>query len=155
MSAVAIKWRGTTIFKYLTRLWIPLLAVAVIAVTGFTVSRLHGIFGADTRATYADTTVIESTSFDPKKLTYEVFGPPGAVANISYFDADADPQFIKDISLPWVLEFEIGKTTAVGSVMAQGNADSIGCRITVDDEIKSEKSSNQVNAFASCLLKAA
>ncbi|WP_032704407.1 MmpS family transport accessory protein, partial [Mycobacteroides abscessus] len=27
------------------RLWIPLLVIAVIAVGGFTVSRLHGVFG--------------------------------------------------------------------------------------------------------------
>ncbi|MBN3512131.1 MmpS family protein [Mycolicibacterium nivoides] len=137
------------------RLWIPLLAVVVISAAGFTVSRLHTIFGSDKRATYADTQVNDTKPFDPKKLTYEVFGPPGTVANISYFDVNADPQFIKKVSLPWILEFDITKTTAVGSVMAQGDSNNIGCRITVDNEVKAEKSSNQINAFTSCLLKAA
>ena len=77
------------------------------------------------------------------------------MANISYFDVNADPQFIKKVSLPWILEFDITKTTAVGSVMAQGDSNNIGCRITVDNEVKAEKSSNQINAFTSCLLKAA
>jgi hypothetical protein len=39
--------------------------------------------------------------------------------------------------------------------MAQGDSDSIGCRILVDDEVKAEKISDQYNAFTSCLLKAA
>jgi hypothetical protein len=39
--------------------------------------------------------------------------------------------------------------------MAQGDGSSIGCRILVDDEVKAENSSTQVNAFTSCLLKAA
>ncbi|MUL82893.1 MULTISPECIES: MmpS family protein [unclassified Mycolicibacterium] len=137
------------------RLWIPLLAIVVIAAAGFAVSRLHTIFGTDTRATYADTKITDTKPFDPKKLTYEVFGTPGTLADISYFDVNADPQFVKNVSLPWTLQFDITKTTAVGSIMAQGDSNNIGCRITVDDEVKAEKSSNQVNAFTSCLLKAA
>ena len=42
-----------------------------------------------------------------------------------------------------------------GRVVAQGDSDSIGCRILVDDEVKAERISNQVNAFTSCLLKSA
>jgi hypothetical protein len=77
------------------------------------------------------------------------------VADISYFDADAEPRHVEGASLPWSLRFEIGKATAVGSILAQGDSDSIGCRILVDNEVKDEKISNQVNAFTSCLLKAA
>ena len=147
--------RRATIFGLLKRLWIPLLVLVVIGAGGFTVSRLHGVFGSVKRSSYADTKVNESKPYNPKKMTYEVFGTPGTVADISYFDVNADPQFVQKVSLPWVLQFEITKTTAVGSIMAQGDSDSIGCRITVDDEVKAEKTSNQVNAFTSCLLKAA
>lgn len=129
--------------------------LVVVGAGGFTVSRLHGIFGSEKRPSYADTQIAEAKSFNPKHLTYEVFGAPGTVADISYFDVNADPQFVKGVSLPWSLNFEITKATAVGSIMAQGDTNSIGCRITVDDEVKAEKSSNQVNAFTSCLLKAA
>ncbi|MDV3128351.1 MmpS family protein [Mycobacterium sp. 21AC1] len=137
------------------RLWIPLLAFAVIAAGGFTVTRLHSIFGSKQRPVYADTKINDTKPFDPKKLTYEVFGPPGTMADISYFDIDADPQFIQRVALPWSLVFDITKTTAVGSIMAQGNTDNIGCRITVDDDVKAERISNEVNAFTSCLLKSA
>ncbi|OLP02716.1 hypothetical protein BVU76_08175 [Mycolicibacterium porcinum] len=137
------------------RLWIPLLVVVVVASAGFAVSRLHGIFGSERRPTYADTKVADSKPFNPKVLVYEVFGPPGAVANISYFDETTEPRYIEGVHLPWVLQFDIGKATAVGSLMAQGDSDSIGCRITVDGEVKAEKTSHNVNAFTSCLLKAA
>jgi hypothetical protein len=147
--------RRATIFGLVKRLWIPLLVLAVIIAGGFTVSRLHTVFGSEKRPSYADTNFNEGKSFDPKHMKYEVFGPPGTMADISYFDINSDPQFVQKVSLPWSAQFEISKATAVGSIMAQGDSDSIGCRITVDDEVKAEKISNQVNAFTSCLLKAA
>ncbi len=128
--------------------------LVVAAAGGFAVSRLHGIFGSDSRPTYADTKAADTKPYDPKQLVYEVFGPPGTVANISYFDEETEPRYITDVSLPWSIQFDIGNATAVSSLMAQGNSDSIGCRITVDGEVKAEKVSNNVNAFTSCLLKA-
>ena len=129
--------------------------LVVAAAAGFTVSRLHGIFGNEKRPTYADTKVADTKPYDPKQLVYEVFGPPGTVANISYFDEETEPRYITDVQLPWTLQFDIGDATAIGSLMAQGDSNSIGCRITVDGEVKAEKVSNNVNAFTSCLLKAA
>jgi hypothetical protein len=129
--------------------------LAVVASAGFAVSRLHGIFGTERRPTYTDTKAEDSKPFDPKVLVYEVFGPPGTVANISYFDETTEPRYIKGVSLPWNLKFDVGNATAIGSLMAQGDSDSIGCRITVDGEVKAEKISDSVNAFTSCLLKAA
>ena len=137
-------------------MWIPLLVLAVVVAGGFAVSRLHGIFGSDKRPTYSDTRADDSKPFDPKHLTYEVFGSPGTVANISYFDLNADPQHIQGVSLPWSLDFAMSaNSAAVGSVVAQGDSDDIGCRILVDGKVKTEKVSNQVNAFTSCLLKSA
>ena len=128
--------------------------LVVIGAGGFTVSRLHGIFGSERRPTYADTQVNDTKPFNPKHLTYEIFGSPGSVATISYFDIDGEPRFVHGASLPWSLQFAITSTT-VGSVVAQSDGDSIGCRILVDDEVKAEKVSTEVNAFTSCLLKAA
>ena len=118
-------------------------------------ARLHGIFGSEKRPSYADTALNDAEPFDPKYMTYEVFGPPGTVASISYFDVNAEPQHVQGASLPWSLRFAITQASAMGSIVAQGDSDSIGCRIIVEDEVKAEKISNQVNAFTSCLLKAA
>jgi hypothetical protein len=135
-------------------LWIPLVILVAVVLGGLTVTRLHSVFGSEKRPSYADSKTNDTEPFDPKHLTYEVFGPPGTVANISYFDVNADPQYVRGASLPWSLKFSLTEATALGSVVAQGNSDSIGCRIVVNGEVKTERISNEVNAFTSCLLKA-
>jgi hypothetical protein len=145
---------GLAIFRVLRRLWIPLVIVVVISAGGLTVSRLHGLFGSEKRPSYADTKVDTKPS-NPKHLRYEIFGPPGTAADISYFDGNGDPQHIDGVSLPWSLEFAITGAASIGSIAAQGDSDSIGCRITVDGVVKAEKITHEVSAFTSCLLKAA
>lgn len=131
----------------------PLLILVVLGAAGLTVSRLHGVFGSQKRPSYADTQINDTTPFDPKHLTYEIFGPPGTVATISYFDVDADPQRVEGARLPWSLTFATTAATSVGSIVAQGNSDSLGCRILVDGVVKAERITNEVSAFTFCVLK--
>jgi MmpS family membrane protein len=146
--------RRFTIAKILRRTWIPLLILVVLGAGGLTVARLHGIFGSEKRPAYADSQINDTKPFDPKHLTYEVFGPPGTVAKISYFDANADPKRVDAAPLPWSLTFAITDATAVGSVVAQGDSDDIGCRIVVDGVVKAEKITHETHAFTFCSLKA-
>jgi hypothetical protein len=134
---------------------VPLVILAVVVAGGFTVSRLHGIFGSEKQISYSDTRAEDSKPFNPKHLRYEVYGPAGTVAAISYFDVNGEPQHLKGASLPWSLEFAITSATAVGNVVAQGDTDSIGCRILVDNVVKAEKTSHETAAFAFCMLKSA
>ncbi|MGV0750585.1 MmpS family protein [Mycolicibacter heraklionensis] len=146
---------GTSIFKVLSRVWIPLVILAVVCVAAFAVTRIHGLFASEKRPSYSDGQNDETKPFNPKRLTYEIFGPPGTVADISYFDVNSEPQRVSDATLPWHLEIVTTLPAVVGSIMAQGNSNSIGCRITVDGEVKAERISNEVNAYTFCLLKAA
>jgi Mycobacterium membrane protein len=132
-----------------------MVVLVVVAAGGFTVSRLHGIFGSEKRPSYVDSNAESQRPYNPKQLTYEVFGPPGTVANISYFDGDAEPQHVAEANLPWSLRFALTEASSAGTVLAQGDSDSIGCRIVVDGEVKAERISNQVSAFTYCILKAA
>ena len=86
-------------------------------------------------------------------MTYEVFGPPGTVASISYFDVNADPRRVEGARLPWSVEFASTEATAVGGVAAQGTGDSLGCRILVDGVVKAQKITHEESAFTSCKLK--
>jgi hypothetical protein len=138
----------------LRRLWIPLVVVAVIAVGGLTVLRLHGLFGSEKSLSYADTRV-DNKPYNPQHLRYEVFGPPGTVALISYFGANGDSQHVEGASLPWSFEFAITAATAMRSVAAQGDSDSIGCRILLDGVVKAEKTAHEVSAFTSCAMNTA
>jgi hypothetical protein len=116
-----------------------LLILAVIGAGGLTVARLHNVFGSEKGPSYADTQTAVNARFDPQHLTYEVFGPPGTVASISYFDANAEPQRVEGAHLPWSLTFATTATTAVEKVVAQGDSDTIGCRILIDGVVKAEK----------------
>jgi hypothetical protein len=147
--------KGIPIFKVLSRVWIPLVVLAVVAIAGFTVLRIHGLFGSEKRPSYADGQLDETKPFNPKHLIYEVFGPAGTVADISYFDVNAEPQRVEGAVLPWKYEITTTLAAVMGNIVAQGDSNSIGCRITVDGEVKAERISHEVHAYTYCLLKAA
>jgi hypothetical protein len=143
------------VFALLKRLWIPLVVIAVLAGGGLTVSRLHGLFGSEKSLTYGDTKNDKGKPYNPKKMKYEILGPPGTSAQISYFDEEGNPVHT-DATLPWSLEFPISAAAGIGSIAAQGDSETIGCRITVDGEVKAENTTtHEVSSFVSCLLKAA
>lgn len=146
--------KGAALFGVLKRLWIPLVIVAVVIAGGMTVSRLHGVFGSEHRPSYADTRQQDTKPFNPKHVKYEVFGPTGTMADISYFDANGEPNHINGIELPWTFDISTTLPSIVGNVVAQGNSDTLGCRIVVDGVVKTERISHQLNAFTYCVLTA-
>jgi hypothetical protein len=83
----------------------------------------------------------------------EVFGAPGTVATINYLDVNAAPQRVDGATLPWSYTITTTQPAVVANVVAQGNSDSIGCRITVNGEVKAERTVNEVNAYTFCLDK--
>lgn len=137
------------------RTWIPLVILVVVIVGGFTVHRIRGFFGSENRPSYSDTNLENSKPFNPKHLTYEIFGPPGTVADISYFDVNSEPQRVDGAVLPWSLHITTNDAAVMGNIVAQGNSDSIGCRITVDGKVRAERVSKEVNAYTYCLVKSA
>ena len=138
------------------KLWIPLLVVVVVAIAGFCVYRMHGVFGSDNQLTRAGAGLANDPKpFNPKRVTYEIFGPEGTVATINYLDLNAQPQEVKDTTLPWSITLTTTAPAASANIVAQGDSDTIGCRITVDDVVKDEKTSDEVNAQTFCLVKSA
>ncbi len=75
------------------------------------------------------------------------------MADISYFDANTEPRQVNGASLPWSLTMTVDTPAVVANVVAQGDSDSIGCRILVDGEVKAERTSNEVNAYTFCMVK--
>jgi hypothetical protein len=141
--------------KALRRAWIPLVIVIVVALASFAVLRLHGVFGK-TELTRAGSGLANDTKpFNPKQVTYEIFGPAGAVATINYLDLDAQPQIVRDTTLPWSLTLTTTAPAASANIVAQGDTDTIGCRIFVNGELKDEKTATGVNAQTFCLVKSA
>jgi hypothetical protein len=142
-----------SIGRRLSQRWMILVAVAVVAVAGFAVYRLHGIFASRDVTSTASGSANEIVPFNPKHVVVEVYGPPGTVATITYTDVDAQPQHADGVTLPWTYDATTTQPSVAVNVAAQGDSDSIGCRIKIDDAIKDERSVNNVHAFTYCLDK--
>jgi len=138
------------------RAWIPLLIVVVVALGGIVVYRMHGLFGSDNETTRTGAGLAQDAEpFNPKVVTYQITGPEGAVATINYLDLDSTPQRVDDARLPWSITLKTTKPSASATIIAQGDGDQIGCRVSVDDEVRDERSSTGINAQVSCLVKSA
>jgi hypothetical protein len=131
----------------------PLVAVVVIAAAGFAVYRLNGVFASQDVTSTPSGGADEIVPFNPKHVVLEVFGPPGTVATITYLDVNAQPQRADAVTLPWAYDTTTTQPAVFVNVQAQGNSDSIGCRIKIDDVVKDEKSVHTMNAYTSCLDK--
>jgi hypothetical protein len=131
----------------------PLVAVLVVAVVGFAISRLHGIFGSNDNTSANSGLANEIVPFNPKQVVLEVFGAPGSVATINYLDVNAQPQQVKDAPLPWSFTITTTEPAVLGNVVAQSDGDNLGCRITVNGEVKDERTVNKFHAYTFCLDK--
>jgi MmpS family membrane protein len=130
-----------------------LVAVFVVAIAGFAVYRLNGIFGSKDVVSTPSGAADEIVPFNPKHVVMEVFGSPGTVATITYLDVNAQPQRADDVPLPWAYDTTTTQPAVFVNVSAQGDSESIGCRIKIDDAVKDERSVNTLNAFTYCLDK--
>ena len=139
----------------LRRFWVPVLVVAVIVLGVFMVDRLRGVFGKTELTRPGAGLVNDPAPFNPKEVRYEIFGQPGATATINYLDLDAQPQKAENVTLPWSLTLTTTAPAASPNIVAQGDGDSISCRITVDGEVKDEKTTDGLNAQTFCLVKSA
>ncbi len=137
----------------LLRQWMILVAIVVIAIAGFAVYRLNGIFGSEDVTSTPSGAANENVPFNPKRVLMEVFGPPGTVATITYTDIDAQPQRVDGATLPWTYDTTTTQPAVFVNVSAQGDSDSLGCRITIDDVVKDERTVTQLNAYTFCLDK--
>ena len=139
--------------RWLKRVWIPLVLVVVLSVSGLVVSRLHKMFAsADLNANAG--AGIEIVQFNPKILVYDVYGTPGTTAQITYFDADANVHLL-NTPLPWSITLSTTLPSVSANLMAQGDSNEIGCRVTVNGTVREEKTANGINAQTYCLVKSA
>ena len=147
------RMQRVSIRRRLSQRWMLLVAVAVLAVAGFAVYRLHGIFASHDVTSTPSGSENDIVPFNPKHVVMEVFGPPGAVATITYLDVNAQPQRADAVTLPWAYDTTTTQPAVFVNIAAQGDSNSIGCRIKIDDVVKDERSMNTFNAFTYCLDK--
>ncbi|BBY02557.1 putative membrane protein, MmpS [Mycobacterium seoulense] len=141
--------------KVLQRVWLPLTMVVVIALGGVAVSRIRSIFGSDPVLVAPMNFAGDAKRFNPKVVRYEVSGPAGAVVDINYTDLKALPQRVSNVALPWSLTLSTTDPSVSATLVAQGDADSLGCRVYVDDQLRAERVVDGYNAQTYCIVKSA
>lgn len=145
--------RASPIARAIKRVWIPLVLAAVLPISGLVVSRLHRQFASEDLNANSGAG-IEIVQFNPKVVVYDVYGPPGTTAQISYFDPEANVHLVT-APLPWSVTLSTTLPAVSANLMAQGDGDEIGCRVTVNGTIREEQSANGINAQTYCLVKSA
>ena len=139
----------------LKRTWVPLVVAIAALLGGVGVEQLRGHFGSDSifSATASSAEPLPSTHV--KQVTYEVFGPAATTGSLSYLTMKAQPITAAFSGLPWTLTVSTTAPAVMANLVAQGNSDTIGCRIIVNGAIRDEQSSIGHHPQTSCLVKAA
>lgn len=140
---------------FLKRVWVPLVVVAAAGLGGLAVDQLRGVFGSDEIFSASGSSAEPLEPSHLKRVTYEVYGPSDTTGSVSYLDKNAQPEQANFSSLPWTFTITTTVPAVIANVVAQGNSDNIGCRITVNGEVKDERSSAGHHAQTACLVKGA
>jgi hypothetical protein len=134
-------------------MWLPVLVIVAVAAGGLVVMNVREVFGSNP-VVVTDKSSDNAEDFNPKFVKYEIYGS-GATAVINYMDLEGKPQRVPSMPLPWTLTLQTTLPSVMPNIMAQGDGDSISCRVTVDDEVKQERTATGMNAETFCFVKAA
>lgn len=137
----------------LARTWMPLVAVIALSLGGLSMWKVHQLSAPGPVLTVNPPQAPEQ--FNPKKLTYEVFGSAGDGALLSYLDINSHPHAVELDALPWTHVETTMLTVVSGSISVQVRGDFVGCRILVDDVIRDEHTNTHANADITCRVKSA
>ncbi|UMB69736.1 MmpS family transport accessory protein [Mycobacterium paraterrae] len=140
--------------RLLERFWVPALAVIVVAVAGFSIYGMHGIFGS-TDITKSSGNKFVIAQFNPKNIRYEIFGDFGGWGRATYWNVDSKPVDVNLTSLPWSHVETTTMTTATADITAQAAGGNIGCRITIDEVVRSEHTASGDHAGVWCQVLSA
>jgi hypothetical protein len=139
----------------LKRAWVALVVATVVALGSVAVIRLRGVFGSDAIFSSTASQAEPLAQVNVKHVTYEVLGPGDTAGRVSYLNKDSQPEQANFSGLPWTYTITTAMSSVIANVVAQGNSDNLGCRITVNGDLKDEHYSSEHHAQTFCLVKAA
>jgi hypothetical protein len=148
-----LKRRNTS--RIFSKLWLPAVVLAVIAIISYGVNTVRHMSEAITNPPVTSSihaTVVQS---NPKNVTYEVFGTLGSGGKVTYADLDSQPIEVTLASLPWSHSETTMSSAATLSLVAQVDGSSVGCRILVNGEVRDEQSVSHEGAAVACTVTAA
>lgn len=140
--------------RLVSRLWLPALVAVVVVLAGFIIDSAHGIFGSQDR-TRSPGNKFSIAQFNPKRIEYDIFGDLAGWGRASYWDVNSRPVPVDLAALPWTHTEVTVLTTATADIAAQVAGGNIGCRITVDGQVRSEHTATGDHAGVWCQVLSA
>ncbi|TDZ96329.1 putative membrane protein mmpS4 [Mycobacteroides salmoniphilum] len=141
------------VYRLLKRFWIPLLLVVVVGIGGYAIAQIRSSINPPPPKPGEGSGI--TANFNPKHITYEVVGS-GGTASLNYLDENGQPHLIENAPLPWSFTIVTTMPSMSANIVAQGdrNVSSLGCRVTVDGDVRDDRSStDKVKPFIYCLVK--
>lgn len=144
-------------------LWIVLAAVVVIIVISVAVGGGGNDESDKTAAATSQPAVNAETAVSAapvpaaeekkgKTVVYEVTGDAGSATSITFFTNGSNQSQDNGAAIPWSKEITLddGDFTLLGVSAQSGGDGEIGCKVTVDGEVKAENTSNGAYAVVMC-----
>lgn len=138
-----------------SRAWVPVVVASAAVVGTLAVVNLRGVFGADEIFRWDGSGSQVINSINEKQVRYEVFGSHTVAGSVSYLNPEAQPARATFTGLPWSHTMTTTSPSVIGNLVAQGDGDQIGCRITVNGAVKDEQLATGHHAQVFCLVKGA
>jgi hypothetical protein len=131
----------------------PLVAVVALSVGGVCMWKVHQFSEPEPVPTV--NLPQAPPEFNPKQLTYELFGSIGDGGMLVYVDIDGHPHRVDLTDLPWSHTETTTLTVVSGSISAQVHGGQVGCRIKVNGVVRNEQSNTRQDAHVFCIVKSA
>jgi hypothetical protein len=141
--------------RVFSKLWLPAVVLAVIAIISYGVNTVRHMSEAITNPPVTSSIPATVVQSNPKNVTYEVFGTLGSGGKVTYADLDSQPVEVTLASLPWSRSETTMSSAATLSLVAQVDGSSVGCRILVNGEVRDEQSVSHEGAAVACTVTAA
>lgn len=137
----------------LARIWMPLVAVVAVGVGLLCMYKVHQFSEPEPVVTVNGPQAPEQ--FNPKRITYEVFGSPGQGGKLVYIDIEGHPHQVDFTTLPWTHTETTTLTVASGSISVHVHGGQVGCRMLVNGVVRDEQSDDHQDADVQCRVKSA
>ncbi len=137
----------------LERIWMPLVAVVVVAIGAVGMWKVHQFSAPPPVITVNGPAAPEQTT--PKQLTYELFGSLGDGGMLVYLDVNGHPHRVDLAMLPWSHTETTTLTVVSGSISAQVHGGQLGCRMLVNGVVRDQQSDSHGDAHVMCRVKSA
>ncbi|WP_024441316.1 MULTISPECIES: MmpS family transport accessory protein [unclassified Mycobacterium] len=140
---------------FVSRAWVPAVVASAAIVGALAVVNLRSVFGADEIFRWDGSGSQVINSINEKQVRYEVFGAGTVAGSVSYLDREVQPAQATFSGLPWSHTITTTSPSVIGNLVAQGDGEAIGCRITVNGAVKDEQVATGHHAQVFCLVKGA